>query len=116
VDKTGEWWKELESDNKISPNVPLNPPNMQVVVIQQNTQPTKANFPDVQTPTRQVWFMGNRIWNPKGTLLLVSLFLSLFSTIGSIIGISIAAYCIREGDLRGIPIIIINSFLFILYV
>jgi len=57
--------------------------------------------------------MGRRIWSPKGFYLLISLFLNIFSLgmltpLPALSGAFIAGYCAKSGDIRGIPVLLIN--------
>ena len=72
-----------------------------------------AHLPGVVSPRKQVWFMGRRIWNPKGLILFISLFLSFYSVAifapwPALTGVLIAGYCIKKGDIRGIPVLLFN--------
>ena len=77
-------------------------------------QPIATNIvPRVESPRKQVWFMGRRIWYPKGFYLLISLFLNIFSLgmltpLPALSGAFIAGYCAKSGDIRGIPVLLIN--------
>tara|TARA_B110000881_G_scaffold191504_1_gene183511 strand:+ start:214 stop:666 length:453 start_codon:yes stop_codon:yes gene_type:complete len=71
------------------------------------------NAPRVESPRKQVWFMGRRVWSPKGFFLLISLFLNIFSLgmltpLPALSGAFVAGYCAKNGDIRGIPVLLIN--------
>jgi len=78
------------------------------------TQPIVTNnVHRVESPRKQVWFMGRRIWSPKGFFLLISLFLNIISLgmltpLPALSGAFIAGYCVKSGDIRGIPVLLIN--------
>lgn len=69
---------------------------------------------NVVAPTKQVWFLGRRIWEPKGFVLLVSVILSILTTIaydsplGGLLALLLAGYCVKNGDIRGIPVFMLN--------
>ena len=78
-----------------------------------------AYLPGVVSPRKQVWFMGKRIWNPKGFFLLISLLLSVYSVVvfapwPALAGVLITGYCIKKGDIRGIPIILFNLLIIVI--
>ena len=83
------------------------------VVTQYVDQPMGYYVPGVESPRNQVWFMGRRIWYPQTSWLLFSLVISFLSfffipLLPAFIGVLIAIYCVKNGDIRGYIVIIVN--------
>ena len=77
--------------------------------------------PAAQSPRKQVWFFGKRIWSPKGHFLLLSLFLGIISLVSmnpllAILGALIAIFCVKYGDIRGIPVLLFNAIIALIFV
>ena len=92
---------------------PGQPQIVHTVVTHHVQQPTVHYVPEVVSPHNQVWFMGQRIWHPKGMFLSLSILMSVFSFVifpllPALGGVGIAGYCVKEGDTRGIPVLLVN--------
>lgn len=74
----------------------------------------------VVAPTKQVWFLGRRIWEPKGFVLLVSIAFTILaiittdSNLGGLPGLLLAGYCVKSGDIRGIPVFMLNMLIILI--
>jgi hypothetical protein len=134
-DGTSEWngtkWVPLTKDTRqdasvsvqdsvISGDVNISMNNLDQIKeafsqVMNNQQPQHASYvaAKVVAPTKQIWFLGRRIWEPKGFLLSVSFVLSLLTTIaydsllGGLLGLLLAGYCVKNGDIRGIPVFLV---------
>lgn len=68
--------------------------------------------PPPESPRKQIWFLGRRIWNPQTGLITISMMCILglvwmIPIFPPILGITIAGVAVKNGDIRGIiPIII----------
>ncbi len=96
-----------------APQIPGQPQIVHTVVTHHVQQPPVHYVPEVESPRNQVWFLGQRIWYPKGILLSLSTILSIFSflilpLLPALAGAGVAGYCVKEGDIRGIPILLLN--------
>jgi|GEM_PF-3242926 hypothetical protein len=62
--------------------------------------------PDPITPSKQVWFLGNRIWHPQMVLMTLSVIVSfgilILPILPPLIGIGIAVYAFTKGDTRAV--------------
>lgn len=73
-------------------------------------------------PSKQIWFMGRRIWTPQTNLILLSLICVLFLPffiepfIVLLIGNLMAVIAIQKGDFRGVFPLIIGLILFTLII
>ena len=90
------------------------PPQIVHTVVTQHVDQSMGYYvPGVESPRNQVWFMGRRIWYPQTSLLLFSLIISFLSfffipLLPAFIGVLIATYCVKNGDIRGYLVIIVN--------
>ena len=73
-------------------------------------------------PSKQIWFMGKRIWTPQTSLICISIICILFlpffiePVLMLFIGNLMAVLTIKKGDFRGIFPLIIGSILFSLII
>ena len=68
---------------------------------------SETGNPAPESPRRQVWFLGRRIWNPQMGLITISMICSvvliwMIPVLPAIIGIAIAVLAMKDGDIRGI--------------
>ena len=114
-DGTSEWngtkWVPLTKDTRQDASV-----SVQDSVISGDVNISMNNLDQIKeafSPTKQIWFLGRRIWEPKGFLLSVSFVLSLLTTVaydsllGGLLGLLLAGYCVKNGDIRGIPVFLV---------
>lgn len=64
--------------------------------------------PALVKPSKQIWFLGKRVWNPQGQLISLSYFCSLFlvwfvpPVVSALAGVGIASLAMKRGDLRAV--------------
>lgn len=67
----------------------------------------QSDSPALVMPSKQIWFLGKRVWNPQGELIFFSYFCSFFliwfvPVLPALAGVCIAAVAMKRGDLRAV--------------
>ena len=96
-------------DNKENPALP-------------DSSKLREHFKSPVKPSKQIWFMGRRIWTPHANLISISLICILVlpffiePILMLLIGNLMAVLCIKKGDFRGVFPLIIGLLLFTLII
>jgi len=88
----------------------------------QNLDKKLEQHPSPVKPSKQLWFMGKRIWNPQTHMIFVSLMCMIVfpfflePVLALAAGNLIAVYTIKKGDFRGIFPLILGIALITIFV